>query len=266
MAGFGAATIASRLAGGWLADRIGRRATIVTGLVMTAVAQLVLTGAPNLVAAAVAVAFLELAFETYEPPSQALVVDVVPGPARGRRSAAVAPGPSGPNGAVARDDHGVRAARRRTAGQRLRSQVLPVRCGHGPVERRRPGPAGACPWSRRRHRARPRGRSVLLGVRTVLGAVPVIAPFTGTQLPAHAGPGDLWAARPCVCGAGWSSACTAPARARLTRGAHARPLPPRSTPPASRRRSRGRPPRPTARRPPRTRTATRGGRKRGSPD
>lgn len=82
MAVFGAATIASRLAGGWLADRIGRRATIVSGLTLTAVAQLSLAAAPTPVAAAVAVAVLGLAFEVYEPPSQALIADVVPAPVR----------------------------------------------------------------------------------------------------------------------------------------------------------------------------------------
>jgi len=82
MAVFGGATIASRLAGGWLADRIGRRATIVSGLTLTALAQLALAAAPTPVAAAVAVAVLGLAFEVYEPPSQALIADVVPSPVR----------------------------------------------------------------------------------------------------------------------------------------------------------------------------------------
>jgi len=82
MAMFGIGSIASRLGGGWLADRIGRRATIVIGLALTAVAQLGLAGAPNLAAAAVAIAVLGLAYEIYEPPSQALIADVVPGPAR----------------------------------------------------------------------------------------------------------------------------------------------------------------------------------------
>ena len=82
MAVFGAATIASRLAGGWLADRIGRRATIVRGLTLTALAQLALAAAPTPLAAAVAVAVLGLAFEVYEPPSQALIADVVPAPVR----------------------------------------------------------------------------------------------------------------------------------------------------------------------------------------
>jgi len=82
MAVFGAATIASRLVGGWLADCVGRRTTIVAGLILTAAAQLALAGAPNLATAAVAVAVLGLAFEIYEPPAQALIADVVPAAAR----------------------------------------------------------------------------------------------------------------------------------------------------------------------------------------
>jgi MFS family permease len=82
MAVFGAATIASRLLGGWLADRIGRRGAIVAGLTLTAVAQVALAGAPSLAVAACAVAVLGLAFEIYEPPSQALIADVVPAPTR----------------------------------------------------------------------------------------------------------------------------------------------------------------------------------------
>ena len=82
MAMFGIGSIASRLVGGWLADWLGRRTTIVLGLVLTAAAQLGLAGAPSLGLAAVAIAGLGLAYEIYEPPSQALIADVVPGPAR----------------------------------------------------------------------------------------------------------------------------------------------------------------------------------------
>lgn len=82
MAMFGVGSIASRLVGGWLADRVGRRTTIVLGLVLTAAAQLGLAGAPSLGIAAPAIAGLGLAYELYEPPSQALIADVVPGPAR----------------------------------------------------------------------------------------------------------------------------------------------------------------------------------------
>ena len=75
LAAFGVATIPSRLVGGWLADRWGARTTIVTGLVATAAAQLALAAAPSLALAALAVVALGLAFELYEPASQAMVAD-----------------------------------------------------------------------------------------------------------------------------------------------------------------------------------------------
>ena len=80
-AAFGLATIPSRLAGGRLADRWGRRRTIVAGLVGLAVAQLGLAAAPGLVAATVCAVLMGLAFELFEPPSQATIADAVP-PAR----------------------------------------------------------------------------------------------------------------------------------------------------------------------------------------
>lgn len=78
LAGFGLATIPSRLFGGRLADRIGGRATILVGLVATAAAQLGLAGSRTLGQAAVAVVVLGLAFEVYEPPSQSIIADVTP--------------------------------------------------------------------------------------------------------------------------------------------------------------------------------------------
>jgi MFS family permease len=78
VAGFGLATIPSRLFGGWLTDRIGRRRTIVVGLTGCAAAQVGVSTAPELVAAAVAAVALGLCFEIYETPSQALVADLVP--------------------------------------------------------------------------------------------------------------------------------------------------------------------------------------------
>ena len=84
-AAFGLATIPSRLAGGRLADRWGRRRTIVAGLAGLAVAQLGLAAAPGLVAATVCAVVMGLAFELFEPPSQATIADAVP-PA-GRASA-----------------------------------------------------------------------------------------------------------------------------------------------------------------------------------
>ena len=70
---FGLATIPSRLIGGRLADRVGRRPTIVAGLVCCAAALMVIATSPGLVGAALGAVLLGLAFEIYEPPSQALV-------------------------------------------------------------------------------------------------------------------------------------------------------------------------------------------------
>ena len=74
---FGLATIPSRLVGGRLADRWGRKRTILTGLLGCAVAQLGIAAAPDLAVAAVCCVLLGLAFELYEPPSQAMIADGV---------------------------------------------------------------------------------------------------------------------------------------------------------------------------------------------
>lgn len=73
---FGLATIPSRLAGGALADRLGRPRTIVLGLVGTASSQLWLAASHSVLAAVVGVLALGLCFEVYEPPSQAVIADV----------------------------------------------------------------------------------------------------------------------------------------------------------------------------------------------
>lgn len=77
-AAFGLATIPSRLAGGRLADRWGRRRTIVAGLLALALAQLGLAAAPSLAVATVCAVVMGLAFELFEPPSQATIADAVP--------------------------------------------------------------------------------------------------------------------------------------------------------------------------------------------
>ena len=83
-AGFGLATIPSRLLGGRLSDAIGTRTTIVLGLTGCAVAQLCLAMAPGVAAAAGAAVLLGLCFEIYEPPTQALLADLTaPGAGRG---------------------------------------------------------------------------------------------------------------------------------------------------------------------------------------
>lgn len=83
-AGFGLASIPSRLLGARLVGRIGARRTIVLGLTGCAVAQLGIAAAPSLAALAVASVLLGLAYELYEPPSQALIAEAVPQDARVR--------------------------------------------------------------------------------------------------------------------------------------------------------------------------------------
>ncbi|CAN7389798.1 MFS transporter [Knoellia sp. LjRoot47] len=78
LAGFGLATIPSRLLGGRLSDRFGARATITLGLCGTAVAQLGVAASSSLGQAVVAAVVLGLVFEVYEPASQSLVADVTP--------------------------------------------------------------------------------------------------------------------------------------------------------------------------------------------
>jgi dipeptide/tripeptide permease len=84
---FGLATIPSRLLGGRLADRLGRRRTILAGLTGCAGAQLGIALAPDVLVAAVCAVLLGLAFELYEPPSQALIADAT---APGQRTHAYA--------------------------------------------------------------------------------------------------------------------------------------------------------------------------------
>ncbi len=74
--GVRAGHVPSRLAGGRLADRIGRVRTICLGLIGCAVAQLWIAASPTAASAFVGVVALGLAFELYEPPSQALVADL----------------------------------------------------------------------------------------------------------------------------------------------------------------------------------------------
>ena len=74
---FGLATIPSRLLGGRLTDRWGRRRTILVGLLGCALAQLGIAAAPTLAFAAICCVLLGFAFELYEPPSQAMIADAV---------------------------------------------------------------------------------------------------------------------------------------------------------------------------------------------
>ncbi|SEF59342.1 Predicted arabinose efflux permease, MFS family [Actinacidiphila yanglinensis] len=77
-AAFGCATIPSRLAGGRLADRIGRRTTIVVGLCGCALSQLAIAASTSLTWTVTGAVLLGLSFELYEPPSQAIIGESVP--------------------------------------------------------------------------------------------------------------------------------------------------------------------------------------------
>ena len=79
---FGLATIPSRILGGHLADAWGHRPTMLLGLVGCAAAQLVIAAAPTYAWALVGAVLLGLAYEVVEPPTQALVSDLVPERAR----------------------------------------------------------------------------------------------------------------------------------------------------------------------------------------
>ncbi|MEV5888510.1 MDR family MFS transporter [Nonomuraea fuscirosea] len=76
-AAFGLATIPSRLLGGVLADRFGRRRTIVAGLAGCALAQAGIAVSGSVAMVAAFAVLLGLVFEIYEPPSQAMIADAV---------------------------------------------------------------------------------------------------------------------------------------------------------------------------------------------
>ncbi|GAA3695450.1 hypothetical protein GCM10022399_09990 [Terrabacter ginsenosidimutans] len=75
---FGVATIPSRILGGHLADGWGHRPTMLLGLVGCAAAQLVIAAAPTTSGVLAGAVLLGLAYEIVEPPTQALVSDLVP--------------------------------------------------------------------------------------------------------------------------------------------------------------------------------------------
>jgi MFS family permease len=73
----GAGSIFAQLIGGWLADRIGRRATLVTGMMANGAAMLALGYAHGLPAILGATMILGLTLDMYRPASSALVADLV---------------------------------------------------------------------------------------------------------------------------------------------------------------------------------------------
>jgi MFS family permease len=89
LACFGAGSFVSQIVGGYLADRIGRRATLVIGMVGTAACFMVLASVRDLVFIAVAAALTGLLLDVYRPAMSAAVADLVPASARPRAYALI---------------------------------------------------------------------------------------------------------------------------------------------------------------------------------
>jgi MFS family permease len=77
IAAFGAGAFASQPLGGWMADRFGRRFTLVTGMVATAASLLVLGAVQPIWALAPAAVAAGLSIDLYRPAVAALVADLV---------------------------------------------------------------------------------------------------------------------------------------------------------------------------------------------
>jgi MFS family permease len=80
MAALGVGAMVSQPTGGWLADRVGRRFTLVTGMVATAVALMFLGTVHGLALLLTGAALLGLVGDLYRPASAALVADLVTNP------------------------------------------------------------------------------------------------------------------------------------------------------------------------------------------
>jgi MFS family permease len=76
--GYGAGTLVASLAGGYLADRLGRRKTIVISMFSGAVAMLLLSQARSLPALVLLAGLAGLTGELYRPAASALLADLVP--------------------------------------------------------------------------------------------------------------------------------------------------------------------------------------------
>src|SRR6476646_8170588 len=74
---YGVGAAVSHLLGGWAADRIGRRTTLVSGLVAAAASLLLLGAARSLGTVCVAALLVGVAGDLYRPASSALVADLV---------------------------------------------------------------------------------------------------------------------------------------------------------------------------------------------
>lgn len=84
VAAFGAGALVSQFVGGWLADRMGRRATLVLGMLGSAGALLGLGFVSSLPLLAVFAAVTGLFLDLYRPAVSALVADLVPAAQRPR--------------------------------------------------------------------------------------------------------------------------------------------------------------------------------------
>ncbi|MEU9885377.1 MFS transporter [Sphaerisporangium sp. NPDC051011] len=78
MAVFGVGSLFSQLIAGWLADHVGRRATLTGGTVATGVCMVALGYSTSLPGIVAAMAVLGLVLDAYRPASQALVADLIP--------------------------------------------------------------------------------------------------------------------------------------------------------------------------------------------
>ncbi len=81
---FGAGAFVSQPLGGVLADRVGRRTTIIAGMTGSAVAFIALGLAPTLLVIGVAAAAAGLAIDLYRPAVAAIVADIIPSEHRAR--------------------------------------------------------------------------------------------------------------------------------------------------------------------------------------
>ncbi|WTY93174.1 MFS transporter [Sphaerisporangium sp. NBC_01403] len=78
MAVFGIGSLTSQIVAGWLADHLGRRATLAGGMVATAITMIALGYSTSLPAIVAAMAVLGMVVDAYRPASQALVADLIP--------------------------------------------------------------------------------------------------------------------------------------------------------------------------------------------
>src|ERR1035441_3292713 len=81
---FGTGSLVSQPLGGMLADRVGRRTTIIAGMAGSAAGVLRLGMAPTLVAIGIAAPVCGLAIDLYRPAVAAIVADIVPSEHRAR--------------------------------------------------------------------------------------------------------------------------------------------------------------------------------------